>query len=82
MVQNLIRPDSIVYLVLSAILNYQDNPEELQYLIGNSKDWSNGQNVIPYMIKLVKIINKVLSMQLNREIIEVSRTLFGYFRLE
>ncbi len=59
-----IRPDSIVYLALTIIKNYQLYPEKLKDIIGNTfdniQDWSDGQNIAPYLQKMIEVLDKVL----------------------
>jgi hypothetical protein len=67
-----VRPDSIVYLALSIVTNYQQHPEELEHLIGNIfdeiQDWSDGQRVIPYISKMIEILNNILINQCTLQI--------------
>jgi len=63
-----IRPDSIVYLALTIIKNYQHQSalETLKNIIGDTfediQDWSDGQNVAPYLQTMVEVLDKILLM--------------------
>lgn len=59
-----VRPDSIVYLALSIVKKYQQHIEKLKCLIGNTfdkiEDWSDGQNIAPYLRKMIEVLDKIL----------------------
>jgi hypothetical protein len=58
-----IRPDTIVYLACSIAINYTDKQTELKQLIGNDfdaiTDWTEAFNVIPYIRKMIEVIDKI-----------------------
>lgn len=58
-----IRPDTIVYLACSIAINYKDKNEELQQIIGKDfdliEDWTNAINVLPYIRKMIEVIDKI-----------------------
>lgn len=58
-----IRPDTIVYLACSIAINYKDNQKDLRKIIGTDfnkiKDWSEGKNVLPFIKKMIKILDKI-----------------------
>lgn len=66
-----IRPDSIVYLALSIATNYKQNTIELKNLIGNDfdeiKDWTEGIAVMPFIPKMVEVLNTILLQSLDKQ---------------
>ena len=66
-----IRPDSIVYLALSIATNYKQNIAELTNLLGNDfdkiKDWTEGTAVMPFIPKMVEVLNKILLQSLAKQ---------------
>lgn len=66
-----IRPDSIVYLALSIAINYKQDIRKLNNLIGNHfdkiTDWTEGITVMPFIPKMVEVLNKILLQSLNKQ---------------
>jgi HindVP restriction endonuclease len=66
-----IRPDSVVYLALSIATNYKQNITELNDLIGNNfgkiKDWTEGTAVMPFIPKMVEVLNNILLQNLDKQ---------------
>ncbi len=66
-----IRPDSIVYLALSIANYYRHNTELLQILMGNTfkniTDWSDGQQVIHYLPKMIICIEQILQKNIDKQ---------------
>jgi hypothetical protein len=58
-----IRPDTIVYLACSIAINYKDKTEQLKQIIGNDfdeiEDWTNAINVLPYIRKMIEVIDEI-----------------------
>jgi hypothetical protein len=58
-----IRPDTIVYLACSIAINYKEKQEQLKDLIGKDfdtiKDWTNAINVLPYIKKMIEVLDKI-----------------------
>ncbi len=67
-----IRPDSVVYLALSIAMNYRQNKEGLHHLIGtefdNIKDWTEGATVMPFMPKMIAVLNNILLENLDKQV--------------
>lgn len=66
-----IRPDSVVYLALSIATNYKQNIAALNDLIGNNfdkiKDWTEGTTVMPFIPKMVEVLNNILLQNLDKQ---------------
>ncbi len=66
-----IRPDSIVYLALSIATNYKQDITKLNSLIGNHfdaiTDWTEGTAVMPFIPKMVEILNTILLQSLDKQ---------------
>ena len=66
-----IRPDSIVYLALSIATNYKQDKTKLSHLLGNDFDkiidWTDGAKVMPFIPKMVDVLNKILVESLDKQ---------------
>ena len=66
-----IRPDSIVYLALSIATNYKQDITKLNNLIGshfdNITDWTEGTAVMPFIPKMVEVLNNILLQSLDKQ---------------
>ncbi len=67
-----VRPDTIVYLACSIMQNYDSNFRSLYSFFDNKpqkiKDWSEAENVIPYIPNIVKSIKNILKQLTNKQI--------------
>lgn len=58
-----VRTPTILYLGCSIAIYYKDNPQKLKKLIGNGfekiKDWTEAINVLPFIPKMIEVIDKV-----------------------
>jgi HindVP restriction endonuclease len=66
-----IRPDTIVYLACSIVINFKGKQDELKALIGkefdNINDWSNGSSVWKFIPKMILAIDKVILSILDKQ---------------
>jgi HindVP restriction endonuclease len=66
-----IRPDSIVYLALSIATNYKQDITRLSSLLGNHfdniKDWTEGTAVMPFIPRMVEVLNMILLKSLTKQ---------------
>lgn len=67
-----IRPDTIVYLACSIVINFKDDLSQLRKLIGkdfnNVEDWSDGEKVWEFIPRMITTIDKIiLSILENQE---------------
>jgi HindVP restriction endonuclease len=66
-----IRPDTIVYLACSIVLNFKDSQVRLQNLIGKTfddiQDWSDGSEVWTYITPMIAAIDRVILSILDKQ---------------
>ncbi|MEA2041876.1 MAG: HindVP family restriction endonuclease [Bacteroidota bacterium] len=66
-----VRPDTIVYLACSIMQNYDNNFSSLSSFFDNTpqkiKDWSETENVIPFIPNIVKSIENILKQLTDKQ---------------
>lgn len=66
-----IRPDTIVYLACSIVMNFKNSQNKLNTLIGNEfesiKDWTEGRAVWQYIPKMITAIDKVILSIIDKQ---------------
>ncbi len=66
-----IRPDTIVYLACSIVTNFKDKRQDLKKIIGNDfepiEDWTEGENVWPFIPKMIRVIDKTILSVLDKQ---------------
>lgn len=66
-----VRPDTIVYLACSIVESFKQNMEDLTNLIDDNFhtiiDWTEPQNVIPYLPNMINFIDKISLKLLSME---------------
>ena len=66
-----IRPDTIVYLACSIVVNFKNHKDELKRLIGNSfdniQDWSDGAEVWTRLSAIIAAIDRVVLSILDKQ---------------
>lgn len=66
-----IRPDTIVYLACSIVINFKDKRNLLTELIGNKfdsiNDWTDGISVLPYLTDMISAIDNIILSILDKQ---------------
>jgi hypothetical protein len=66
-----IRPDTIVYLACSIAILYKDNYQQLKPFFGknfdNLKDWTNAENVLPFIPEMINTIDNILLENITKQ---------------
>lgn len=66
-----IRPDTIVYLACSIVMNFKNNPEDLNSLISSEfekiNDWTDGQTIWSYIPKMLESIDNIVVSIIDKQ---------------
>lgn len=66
-----IRPDTIVYLACSIVINFRDNRNELATLIGNNFDtiveWNDGTTVWTYLTDMIAALDRIILSVVDKQ---------------
>jgi HindVP restriction endonuclease len=66
-----VRPDTIVYLACSIVINFKGYEKELATLIGNKfdkiKDWTDGVSVWTYITDMIAVLDRIILSILDKQ---------------